>query len=59
MAMVTMTMEEIKKIMTPERIEMESERLKNHVDVYDPECPPCTHEKLARFRPADPRKIKA
>lgn len=59
MAMVTMTMEEIKKIMTPERIEMESERLKNHVDVYDPECPPCTPEKLARFRPADPRKIKA
>jgi len=59
MAMVTMTMEEIKKIMTPERIEMESERLRNHIDVYDPECPPCTPEKLARFKPVAHREKKA
>lgn len=54
-----MTMEEIKKIMTPERIEMESERLRNHIDVYDPECPPCTPEKLARFKPVAHREKKA
>ena len=51
MAIVRMTMEEIRKEMTPERMALEAERLRNHVDEYDPENPPLTGEELKRFRP--------
>ena len=50
MAIVRMTSEEIKKIMTPERIAEEREMMKHAKFVYDPECPPCSEEKLKRFR---------
>lgn len=59
MAMVTMTMDEIKKVMTPERIARETEAIRNHIDVYDPDCPPCSGEKLARFKPVNTREKKA
>jgi|GEM_PF-3393557 len=59
MAVVTMTLEEARKKWTPEKRKELLEALKDHVDVYDPECPPCTQERLARFRPAAHRRIKA
>lgn len=59
MAMVRMTLEEARKIMTPERRAEEIRRAKEIGFVYDPECPPCTPEKLARFKPAAHRKKEA
>ena len=59
MAMVRMTLDEAKKIMTPERRQEELQRAREIGFVYDPECPPCSPEKLARFRPANPHKRKA
>ncbi|MBR3622785.1 MAG: hypothetical protein IKN43_05505 [Selenomonadaceae bacterium] len=51
MAIVTKTMEEIKREMTPERMRQISEALKYHIDEYDPENPPLTDEELKGFRP--------
>ena len=59
MAMVRMTLEEVKKRMTPERRKEEIRRAKEIGFVYDPECPPCSEEKLARFKPANPHRRKA
>ena len=55
MAMVTMTMEEAKKIMTPERRRREIEEARKLPFVYDPECPPLTEEQLKRFHRVTPR----
>ena len=51
MAIVTMTLEEAHKRWTPEKRAELLKRLENHVDIYDSECPPCSEEKLARFKP--------
>ena len=56
MAIVTKTMEEIKREMTPERIHMETERVKSMPIVYDEDCPPQTEEELRMFKRAVPRK---
>ena len=56
MAMVTMTMEEVKKIMTPERRRREVEEMRRHPITYDPECPPMTEERLKNFHRAQPRR---
>lgn len=42
MAMVTMTMEEAKKIMTPERRRLEMEEMERHPIVIDEDCPEIT-----------------
>ena len=55
MAIVRMTMEEIKKIMTPERIKQETEEAKRHPITFDPECPPMTEERLKNFHRVHPR----
>ncbi|MBQ7477616.1 MAG: hypothetical protein IJT01_01760 [Selenomonadaceae bacterium] len=57
MAMVRMTLEEAKKIMTPEKRREEIRRAKEIGFVYDPDCPPCSEEKLARFKRGNHRKI--
>lgn len=46
MAKVTMTMEEIKKIMTPERIRRETEEALTSPPVFDPDCPPLTEDMI-------------
>ena len=51
MAIVSKTMEEIRAEVTSKDIEKMWEALKNHVDEYDPECPPLTDEELREFRP--------
>lgn len=50
MAIVKMTLEEAKKIMTPEKIEREIEEAKKLPFVYDPDCPPLTEEQLKKFK---------
>ena len=55
MAMVTMTMEEAKKIMTPERRRREIVEARKLPFVYDPECPPMTEAQLNKFHRAKPR----
>ena len=55
MAIVRMTREEIDKIMTPERRMREIEAMKNCPFVVDPECPPSSPEKLAKFKRANPQ----
>ena len=52
MALVRMTMEEIMRIMTPERIEHETEEALRHPIAYDEDCPAQTAEQLSHFRPA-------
>ena len=54
MAMVTMTMDEAKKIMTPERRRREIEEARKLPFVYDPECPPLTEEQLKRLQRVTP-----
>ena len=51
MTIVTMTLEEAHKKWTPEERAQLLKRLEGHIDLYDPECPPCSDEKLARFKP--------
>jgi len=51
MAIITKTLDEVKKEMTPARMKQISEALKYHKDEYDEDCPPLTDEELARFRP--------
>ena len=53
MAVITMTMEEARAKWTPEKRREQVERLKTHIDVYDPDCPPSTEEKLKNFRRVD------
>ena len=55
MAIVRMTLEEAKKIMTPERRRQETEEMNRHPIVYDEDCPPMTEERLKNFRRAKPR----
>ncbi|MBR6267802.1 MAG: hypothetical protein IKR28_05650 [Selenomonadaceae bacterium] len=50
MAIVRMTLEEAKKIMTPERRMKEIEEAKKLPFVYDPDCPPLTEEQLKKFK---------
>ncbi|MBR3722195.1 MAG: hypothetical protein IKN12_05445 [Selenomonadaceae bacterium] len=50
MAIIRMTMDEIRREMTPERMAFEAERIRNHVDEYDEDCPPLTDEELSKFR---------
>lgn len=50
MAIVRMTLEEAKKIMTPERRRKEIEEAKKMPFVYDPDCPPLTEEQLKKFK---------
>ena len=50
MAITRKSMEQIRREMTPERIKAEAEEIKRHPIAFDPECPPCSEEKLARFR---------
>lgn len=50
MAIVRMTLEEAKKIMTPERRRKEIEEAKKLPFVYDPDCPPLTEEQLKKFK---------
>ena len=50
MAIIRMTLEEIEKMMTPERIAEEAERAEKMPFVYDPDCPPLTEDQLKRFR---------
>ncbi|MBR1552803.1 MAG: hypothetical protein IJ631_02175 [Schwartzia sp.] len=54
MAIVTMTREEIDKIMTPERRKRETEEMNRHPIVYDEDCPPMTEERLQRFHRVAP-----
>ena len=54
MAIVRMTLEEAKKIMTPERIKRETEEMNSHPIVYDEDCPPLTEERLKQFHPVKP-----
>ena len=56
MAMVRKTMEEIRREMTSDRRQKIIEGLKERPITYDPDCPPCSEEKLARFTRAVPRK---
>ncbi|MBR1552515.1 MAG: hypothetical protein IJ812_10175 [Schwartzia sp.] len=59
MAMVRMTMEEIEKIMTPERIQRETEEMRRHPIVIDEDCPEITPDLIGkRFIPVD-RKRRA
>ena len=46
MAIVRMTLEEAKKIMTPERRRQETEEMNRHPIVYDEDCPPMTEDRL-------------
>ena len=46
MAIVRMTLEEAKKIMTPERRRRETEEMNRHPIVYDEDCPPMTEDRL-------------
>ncbi|MBR1552607.1 MAG: hypothetical protein IJ631_01185 [Schwartzia sp.] len=55
MSIVTMTSEEIRRIVTPERIEREIEEAKKLPFVYDPDCPPLTSEQLKNFHRVRPR----
>ena len=50
MAIVKMTLEEAKKIMTPEKIKREIEEAKKLPFVYDSDCPPLTEEQLKKFK---------
>ena len=56
MAIVTKTMEEIKKEMTPEKIKEISEALKYRPIVYDEDCPPQTDEELKMYKRVVPKK---
>ena len=57
MAMVRMTMEEIKKIMTPERRQREIEEMRRHPIVIDEDCPEITPDLIGkRFIPVDRRR---
>lgn len=51
MAIVTMTREEIDKIMTPERRKQETEEMNRYPIEYDEDCPPLSEERLRRFVP--------
>ncbi len=55
MAIVRMTLEEAKKIMTPERRKREIEAMKKCPFVFDPDCPPSSPEKLAKFKRVNPQ----
>lgn len=55
MAIVKMTLEEAKKIMTQERIKQETEEMNSHPIVYDEDCPPMTEDRLKRFCRVKPR----
>ena len=55
MAIVTMTREEIDKIMTPERRKRETEEMNRYPIEYDEDCPPLTKERLAHFHPRKTR----
>ncbi len=55
MSIVTMTSEEIRRVVTPERIEREIEEARKIPFVYDPECPPLTKEQLKKFHRANSR----
>ena len=59
MAIVTMTREEIDKIMTPERRKRETEEMNRYPIEYDEDCPPLTEERLARFSPKKNRQSVA
>lgn len=55
MAIVTMTREEIDRIMTPERRKRETEEMNRYPIAYDEDCPPLTEERLAHFTPRKER----
>lgn len=57
MTITRKTMEQIRMEMTPERIKRETEEMRKHPIVYDPDCPPCSEEKLARFKRVNPRRV--
>ena len=57
MAIIRKTMAQIRKEMTPERIKAEALEMNKHPITYDPDCPPCSEEKLARFKQVTPKKI--
>ena len=55
MTIVRMTLDEAKKVMTPERIKQETEEMNRHPIVYDEDCPPITEERLKHFHRVKPR----
>ena len=58
MAIVSKTMDEILKEMTPERIAFETHRLEFHIEEYDSENPPLTKEELKNLRPYREAKVE-
>ena len=59
MAIVTMTRDEIDKIMTPERRRRETEEMNRYPIEYDEDCPPLTEERLQHFVPRKVRREAA
>ena len=57
MATIKMSMDEIKKIMTPERIDRETKEALSSPPVFDHDCPPLTDEQLASLRPAVMKEV--
>ena len=56
MAIVSMTLEEAKRIMTPEKIRMEFEEAEKYPINYD-DIPPCTREELVEMRQNRERRL--
>jgi len=51
-----MTLEEIRESFTEEMCIKELEEAKKLPFLYDPDCPPCSKEKLEKFKRVSPKK---